>query len=68
MAVNIINKPKSDKRSRTIDKHYLGKDNILYVTDPDNDHIMKMFMHSHLREGVMQSSRGHEGHVKVGYR
>ena len=64
VASGLMRDLKRDKCPKSVDRHYMVKDNVLYyVSDPDNDPIMRMFVPNQLRPQILQQYHDNNGHM-----
>ena len=66
VAVKIMQDLKGDKCPKSVDRRYILKDNILhYLSDPDNEPVMRVFVPNHLRAQVLKQYHDENGHMGV---
>ena len=52
--------------SKTTQRRYIVIDDILYyITDPDNEHILRLYVLEHLRERVVKQYHNDNGHMGI---
>ena len=64
VVTGIMRDLKADNCPRTMDKRYMVKENVLYyITDPDNEPVMRVLVPSHLRSRVLTQYHDDNGHM-----